>query len=216
MTKLQNRTCAFVDRIPCGKILLFLLSVFVSEKLLFSPALTVFVVCGLLFHEFGHAWAANHKSIGVKGVYVFPWGNALCVYKGRRQLWKVYVFLTYMGPVFSAILCILLCIIGTQYHNDIFLAGACCNAGIAVTALIPINERDGKKMFQAVFKKGTGLSIAQKVEVSLVYVVTFGTSILVFAQSVRWSFFTDLNRFYAPAFVHFTKYIVQVLTGHGF
>ena len=97
MTKLQSFTCKLVDRIPYGQALLLIISAFISQIFVFSSTLTFCLVGGILFHELGHAWAARNRSVHVTGVYVFPWGNGLCVYKHKiKPSWELVAYLNSM------------------------------------------------------------------------------------------------------------------------
>lgn len=213
MTKLEFNTCRFADQIPGGKTLLFVFSVFIVQSFLFSLPLTILVVGGILFHELGHSLGAQYNYVGVKGTYVFPWLGGVCIH-GRCSSIKGDVMVTSMGPVFSVVLSLALFVLGTISGKDIYMAGTCLNAWFTLINLRPVGQRDGMKMLRAVFSKEgkVGLSVPERATVLFAYVAIWGTSFITVIFSLRRSFVTDLDTFYAPVFVYFVKFISMLVS----
>ena len=123
---------------------------FVIYSLFLSWEFAILLIGSLVFHEYGHLWAAKRVGMQTKGIYLIPFVGGVAVSGGRPPSQAAWVFVALAGPAFGFALALVTALAYVLTGWTVLAAAAWWMAMLNLFNLIPIYPLDGGQVMHCI------------------------------------------------------------------
>lgn len=123
---------------------------FALYSLFLSWEFAILLMGSLVFHEYGHLWAAKRVGMQTKGIYLIPFIGGVAVSGGRPPSQAAWVFVALAGPAFGLALALVTALAYVCTGWTVLAAAAWWMAMLNLFNLIPIYPLDGGQVMHCI------------------------------------------------------------------
>lgn len=123
---------------------------FVIYSLFFSWGFAVLLIGSLVFHEYGHLWAAKRVGLQTKGIYLIPFVGGVALSRGKPSSQAAWVFVALAGPAFGLALAFVTAFAYVLTGWTTLAAAAWWMAILNLFNLVPIYPLDGGQVMHCI------------------------------------------------------------------
>lgn len=177
--KLGPKIMSFLPKmfkfLKLGKVALAV-ATFAGYATIFSWKFALIIMISLAFHESGHVWAMKKMGIATRGFYFIPFlgGAAIATEKYKTQ--GQHAFIAIMGPVWGALLALVVYGAYLFTGNPYFAVIAGWMAVLNLFNMLPVNPLDGGQILYTI-----ATSIHKRLSIVVLF-LSLGLSVYLFIK----------------------------------
>lgn len=123
---------------------------FALYALVLSWEFALLLIGSLVFHEYGHLWAAKRVGMETKGIYLIPFLGGVAVSKGKPPSQGAWVFVALAGPLFGFALAAATALAYVVTGWTVLAAAAWWMTVLNLFNMLPIYPLDGGQVVRCI------------------------------------------------------------------
>lgn len=175
--KLGPKALSFVPKmfkfLKLGKVALAA-ATFAGYATIFSWKFALIIMLSLAFHESGHVWAMKKMGIKTRGFYFIPFLGGAAIAEEKYRTQGQHAFIAIMGPVWGALLALVVYVAYLFTGNPYFAVIAGWMAVLNLFNMLPVNPLDGGQILYTI-----ATSIHKRLSIVVLF-LSLGLSIYLF------------------------------------